>query len=122
MNQHPQGGAWDSCAAEASALVFGARGTVYSHPHDDYGSVIEIHEAICPDHLLGTIEGAIYQMIAVKLARLRFGLEQSFTPDVLRDHVVDACGYLDCLFGAIVREYELATDETLADIADDFDA
>ena len=45
-------------------------------------------------------------MIACKLARLRFGLEQGFPPEVLRDSIVDAAGYLDCLYGILERERE----------------
>ena len=112
-------GYWPSVAREGGDLVAGARGTLYAHPYDDYSQVVEIMEAICPDDLEGTVLGAIYQMVAVKLSRLRTGFDQGFTPDVMRDHFVDACGYLDCLYGAFLREHEYATDELLLDDEDD---
>ena len=37
-----------------------------------------------------------------------YGLSEGFDPDVLRDSVVDACGYLDCLYGILVRRHENA--------------
>ena len=105
MEPSPKQG-WDSVSAEASALVFGARGAIYNHPADDYFSVCQIADAIIPDELRDEPIGAILQMLSVKLSRLRYGLEQGFTPDVLRDHFVDACGYLDCAYGTLVREWE----------------
>lgn len=119
VSAHPQGGDWQSVAAEASTLVFGPRGAIYNHPADDYFSVCEIADAIIPDELRTEPVGAILQMLAVKLARLRFGLEQGFPPEVLRDHFVDACGYLDCAYGTLVREYDYAADDLLAEVGDD---
>ena len=120
MNSHPQGGQWKSVAAESANLVFGARGRVYSHPYDDYSTVLDVLLAICPEDLLGdTVAGAIFQMIAVKFARLKFGLEQGFTPDVLRDHFVDACGYIDCLWAVIEREFDYATDDAITELTSD---
>lgn len=119
---------WPSVSESAHSLVFGARGRVYSHPFDDYSKVVEIMEAIAPDDFGGGVNGegldgavllAIMQMIAVKLARLRTGFELGFSPDVMRDHFVDACGYIDCLYGAFVREYEYAADDLLLDDLDD---
>lgn len=119
VNEHPHGHEWRSVAAESASLVFGARGAIYNHPADDYFSVCEIADAIIPDELRTEPVGAILQMLAVKLARLRFGLEQGFSPDVLRDHFVDACGYLDCAYGTLVREYEYAADELLIEADDE---
>lgn len=116
MNTHPQGGAWESVAAESANLVFNHRGRIYSHPHDDYSSVVQILHAICPEELVGETTGAIFQMIAVKFARLRFGLEQGFPPSVLRDHFVDACGYIDCLWAVIEREFDYATEDAINEL------
>lgn len=107
MNDHPAGGAWQSTSSEAAGLVFGDRGRRYSHPFDDYSSVLTIVEAIVPDNHRGTVVGAVMHMIAVKLARIRYGLECDFPPDVLRDSIVDTSGYLDCLFGVLERMSEI---------------
>lgn len=107
-DEHPAGGAWESCAAEASMLVFGARGRIYSHPFDDYSTVQSIASAIIPPSHRETVVGATLRMVAVKLARINYGLEQGFDPTILRDSFVDACGYLDCAYGVLVREYENA--------------
>lgn len=112
-HEHPQGGAWSSTSAEAAGLVFGPRGRIYSHPHDDYSSVLAISHAIIPESQRETVAGAVLRMVAVKLARLRFGLDQGFPADVLRDSIVDASGYLDCLFGVLLREQETATADTM---------
>ncbi|CAB5217982.1 hypothetical protein UFOVP209_37 [uncultured Caudovirales phage] len=121
MNTHPQGGQWQSVAAEAADLVFGERGRIYSHPHDDYSTVVNINLAICPDDFIGgdTVIGAIYQMVSVKLARLKFGLEQGFPPEMLRDHFVDTCGYMDCLWAAVEREFEFTTDDAIEELTND---
>lgn len=114
---------WPSVTKEAHDLVYGPRGRLYSHPYDDYSKVVEIMEAIAPDDFGGGLDGsvllAIYQMLAVKLARIRTGFELGFSPDVMRDSFVDLAGYDDCLFAAFLREWEHSCDDLLADVDDE---
>lgn len=105
MNEH----GWDSVALSGARLVHGDRGETYSHPYDDYSRVATIAAAITPTDFVGmsdedaAIVRAIYQMIAVKFSRWRHGLEQGFSAEKMRDNPVDACGYIDCLHGALLR-------------------
>lgn len=120
MASHPQGHDWASVAHEASTLVFGARGAVYDHPYDDYARVLEIFAALTGHDDL-TVHDAVMFMKSVKLARLRFGYEQGFPPEVMRDHYVDDAGYSDCAFGVLVREHADNVDEFIDELEDDTD-
>ena len=111
---------WDSVTAEASSLVFGARGAIYNHPYDDYELVLEIFEALTGHDCLTVHDAAVF-MQSVKLARRRYGYEQGFPPSVMRDHYVDEAGYADCAFGILVREHELNSDDSLAEFLDELD-
>lgn len=106
MTDHPTGHDWSSVSAESSLLVFGDRGRLYDHPHNDYSRVLSISHAIIPLSHRETVVGAVLRMLAVKLARISYGLDAGFDPEALRDSFVDACGYLDCAYGVLLREFE----------------
>ena len=74
-------------------LVHGDRGAKYDHPHVDYTRTADIFRAMTGVEL--TVEQAVQFMIAVKLSRFQA------SPDV-EDHLVDLCGYVECLH--MVRE------------------
>lgn len=110
---------WDSIAAVGASLVHGDRGDAYSHPYDDYLRVVDIADAITPvvfthpkiDEQDAAVLAAIFQMISVKFSRLKHGLEAGFPLGQLRDNFVDACGYIDCLYGALERIVDRQPDE-----------
>lgn len=88
----------ESALQEAHSLVYGDRGTDYSHPHDDYSRTVAIFNAMTGRDL--TVEEGVKFMIAVKLSR------DKHSPQV-RDHLVDLAGYTECL--RLVREHENRT-------------
>ena len=77
---------------EAFELITGPRQAAYSHPEDDYRSVVRIFESITGVQL--TVEQGILFMVSVKLARLAHNLDQD---KYHHDSLVDAAGYLGCL-------------------------
>lgn len=98
----PEIAQWDSITADAHRLVYGDRGSLYSHPYEDYSRTVGIFAAMTGIEL--TVPEAILFMKAVKLSRLCHGLEQGFPPHLLRDSVVDDAGYSECLWGAMIFE------------------
>jgi hypothetical protein len=96
----PQEGEWESILLDAFALVHGDRGEAYGPPWEDYARTCEMFTALFPDRDLSVPEGLLF-MVSVKLSRLAYGLEVGLHPDMLRDSITDACGYLDCLWGSI---------------------
>lgn len=107
---------WDSTSAEAARLVFGDRGAIYDHPAIDYGRTAEIFAAITGHEL--TVREAVLFMVAVKLSRIGAALEHDFGSSIVRDSIVDAAGYLDCLFGVWDAE-SVATLDDLLDAGDE---
>jgi hypothetical protein len=97
--ERPAVTAWDSILPEAERLVHGDRGDTYGPPWDDYARVVETFNALADQDL--TVEEGLLFMVSVKLGRLSHGLAEGLPPERLRDSIVDACGYLDCLWGAL---------------------
>ena len=97
---------WDSPARDAFMLVHGTgsdtRGGLYGPPWEDYAITTDLYERITGVQL-SAVEGILF-MVSMKLSRLSFGLSQDFPPELLRDSVVDAIGYLDCLYGAMLHQ------------------
>lgn len=108
---------WDSPAADAFMLVHGqgsdTRGGLYGPPWDDYALTTDIYARITGIEL-SPVEGILF-MVAVKLSRLSHGIAQEFPVELLRDHFVDAIGYLDCAFGVMVHQPVPTDDEELED-------
>lgn len=77
---------------EAFNLITGPRQDAYSHPEEDYSSVVRIFESITGIQMTPQ-EGVLF-MVSVKLARLMHNLEHD---RFHRDSLVDAAGYLGCL-------------------------
>lgn len=96
---------WDSPAADAFMLVHGTgsdtRGGLYGPPWEDYAVTGDFYARLTGIELSPT-EGIMF-MVSVKMSRLSFGLANDFPPELLRDHIVDAIGYLDCLYGAMIH-------------------
>lgn len=104
---------WDPITAEAARLVHGPRQATYQHPSVDYERTAALFAeltGIC----LSTREAVMF-MVCVKMSRLAAGHEQGFTADVVRDSMVDAAGYLDCLFAVWDEDQE----EELASLLED---
>jgi len=104
---------WDSTSAEAARLVFGDRGAIYDHPAIDYSRTAEIFAAITGHEL--TVREAVLFMVAVKLSRIGAALEHDFGAATVRDSIVDAAGYLDCLFGVWDVETNMNLDDVLTE-------
>lgn len=102
---------WDSTSAEAARLVFGDRGAIYDHPAIDYGRTADIFAAMTGHEL--TVREAVLFMVAVKLSRIGAALDHDFGSSIVRDSIVDAAGYLDCLFGVWEAETSATLDELL---------
>lgn len=83
-----------SILTEAESLVYGDRGRDYGPPWEDYARTAAIFNAWTGRDL--TTEEAIRFMVCVKLSRMQASPE-------LRDHPVDAAGYLDCWWQTIER-------------------
>ena len=95
---------WASVTEEAHRLVRGDRGKLYDHPIVDYGRTAELFAALTGIEL--SVPEAVCFMVCVKLSRIGAALDHDFPASVVRDSIVDAAGYLDCLFG--VWEIETA--------------
>ena len=104
---------WQSITADANRLVFGDRGAIYDHPGIDYGRTAEIFAAITGHEL--SVREAVLFMVAVKLSRIGAGLDHDFGSSIVRDSIVDAAGYLDCLFGVWDAESTALLDDLLDD-------
>ncbi len=104
---------WDSTSAEAARLVFGDRGAIYDHPAIDYGRTAELFAALTGHEL--TVREAVAFMVCVKLSRIGAALDHDFGAATVRDSIVDAAGYLDCLFGVWDAETMASLDDLLAD-------
>ena len=85
----------DSVLLEAHRLVRGDRGRDYGPPWEDYARTVEIFNAITGRDL-SPAEGITF-MVSVKLSRM------AVSPQV-RDHYVDAAGYVDCLWQTVERD------------------
>jgi len=109
---------WQSTSTEAASLVFGDRGAIYDHPVIDYGRTADIFAAVTGHEL--TVREAVLFMVCVKLSRIGAALEHDFGSSTVRDSIVDAAGYLDCLFGVWEAE-STALMNTLLDGVDDED-
>ena len=96
--EHVEAG-WDSIAADAYRLVHGDRGNAYNHPAIDYSRTCDIFRAITGVDL-SPEEGVLF-MVAVKLSRIANGMDEGFPAELVRDSVVDAAGYLECLYGVL---------------------
>jgi len=111
---------WDSPAADAFMLVHGTgsdtRGGLYGPPWDDYALTTSLYAQMTGIEL-SAVEGILF-MVAVKLSRLAHGINQDFPPALLRDHFVDAIGYLDCAFGVMVNQPEPDEEEDDDDDSD----
>lgn len=81
---------------EAHRLVHGDRGETYGHPAEDYARTVALFNTLTGCDL--TAEDGVLFMVCVKLSRLGFGLRNELPPSKLRDSIVDAAGYLDCLW------------------------
>ena len=108
---------WDSTSAEAARLVFGDRGAIYDHPAVDYGRTAELFEALTGITL--TVREAVAFMVCVKLSRIGAALDHEFGAATVRDSIVDAAGYLDCLFGVWDAETNANLDDLLLVDEDD---
>lgn len=112
---------WDSPARDAYMLVHGTgsdtRGGLYGPPWEDYALTTDIYSRLTGIELSPT-EGVLF-MISMKLSRLSYGLAQDFPPELLRDSVVDAIGYMDCLYGVMLNAPRADEDDT--DDGDDDD-
>ena len=104
---------WESTSAEAARLVFGDRGAIYDHPAIDYGRTADIFAAITGIEL--SVREAILFMVAVKLSRIGAALEHDFGSSIVRDSIVGAGGYLDCLYGVWQAETHADLDDLLVD-------
>lgn len=98
-----------SILLDAYALVHGDRNGTYGPPAQDYARTAAIFEAITGIEL--SVQEALLYMVAVKLSRIGFGLEQGFEPSMLRDSITDAAGYLDCLWWSLHDDDEDEDDE-----------
>lgn len=105
---------WDSPARDAYMLVHGTgsdtRGGLYGPPWEDYALTTDIYSRLTGVEL-SAVEGILF-MVSMKLSRLSYGLAQDFPPELLRDSVVDAIGYLDCLYGAMLNAPHSEDDDT----------
>lgn len=105
---------WDSPARDAYMLVHGTgsdtRGGLYGPPWEDYALTTDIYSRLTGVEL-SAVEGILF-MVSMKLSRLSYGLAQDFPPELLRDSVVDAIGYLDCLYGAMLNAPRSEDDDT----------
>lgn len=114
---------WDSPAHDAYMLVHGTgsdtRGGLYGPPWEDYSLTTDLYERITGVELTA-VEGILF-MVSMKLSRLSYGLAQDFPPELLRDSVVDAIGYLDCLYGAMVHAPKIEEEETAETAAEEGD-
>lgn len=98
-----------SILLDAYALVHGDRNGTYGPPLQDYARTAAIFEAItCVDL---TVPEAILFMVAMKLSRIGYGLGEDFPPEMLRDSITDAAGYLDCLWWVLNDPGDDDTDE-----------
>jgi len=114
MQQHR----WESISAEASRLVFGDRGAIYDHPSIDYGRTAELFAAMTGIEL--SVTEAVAFMVCVKLSRIGAAFDHDFPASIVRDSIVDAAGYLDCLFGVWEHSDRLSLDDALEQLdADD---
>jgi len=113
---------WDSPARDAYMLVHGTgsdtRGGLYGPPWEDYALTTDIYSRLTGVEL-SAVEGILF-MTSMKLSRLAYGLSQDFPPELLRDSVVDAIGYLDCLYGVMLNTPR-AEDEDTDEEGDDDD-
>jgi hypothetical protein len=90
---------------DAHALVHGDRGDAYDHPAVDYLRVAEITNAIIGTDL--TPAECQVVLVAVKLSRLGRGMQADFDPAQMRDSIVDAAGYLECLWQTLTYEGDI---------------
>jgi len=88
---------WESTSAEAARLVFGDRGATYDHPAVDYKRTADLFATMTGVEL--SVPEAVAFMVCVKLSRISAALTHDFPARVVRDSIVDAAGYLDCMFG-----------------------
>ena len=88
-----------SILLDAYALVHGDRNGTYGPPGQDYARTAAIFAAFTGYEM--SVAEALLFMVAVKMSRIGYGLEQEFPPDMLRDSITDAAGYLDCLWWSL---------------------
>jgi hypothetical protein len=97
-----------SVLREAHGLVHGDRGDTYGPPWEDYGRTADLFNTITGRDLT-TVEAVLF-MVCVKLSRLGHGHQIGLPADRLRDSIVDAAGYLECLHETLIQPQEV-TDE-----------
>lgn len=88
-----------SILLDAHALVHGDRNGVYGPPAQDYSRTAALFRSASGHDL--SVPEAILFMVCMKLSRIGHGLHQGFSPDLLRDSITDAAGYLECLWWAL---------------------
>lgn len=105
----------DSILLDAFALVNGDRAETYGPPWEDYAGVADIVSGGLGEDW--SPEQAIYQMLAVKMKRIGYGLTNGLDADALRDSLTDLCGYAECLWQTLNVE---AVDDDDEEDDDDF--
>ena len=118
---------YESVLLNAFALVnpeAGARAQLYGPFWEDYRRVAGIFNAMVPAEELDdglTGEQAILFMVAMKLGRLSYALSTGIayeSPELVKDTLTDACGYLDGLWATLNNpelEIEQLDDDTETD-------
>lgn len=91
-----------SILEEAARLVNGPRQDLYGPPAADYEAVAGIVSAGLRKPW--TPPEALFQMLAVKLARIGHGLGTGASAADLRDSLVDLAGYAHCLHESLLAE------------------
>jgi hypothetical protein len=90
-----------SILLDAYALVHGDRNGTYGPPAQDYTRTAAIFAAVTGYEM--SVAEALLFMVAMKMSRIGYGLEQEFPAEMLRDSITDAAGYLDCLWWSLVE-------------------
>jgi hypothetical protein len=116
---------FESTLLNAFSLIHGSRNASYGPFAEDYQRVANVFGALTDwQPVLMNAETALLFMISMKISRIAFALSSGLAysdPEMVKDSITDAAGYLDGLWITLNTPYSAETVEDTEEDAEDED-
>jgi len=107
---------FESTLLNAFSLIHGSRNASYGPFAEDYQRVSNVFGALTDwQPVTMTAELALLFMISMKISRCGYALSSGLAysdPEMVKDSITDAAGYLDGLWITLNTPYQTETDDT----------